>query len=98
MKKVSKEVLKDTANRLLFTMNEEEYDTLLNEFDVITKQMTLIGNIKGVDDVLPMTFPFEVTNDFLREDIPTMPLDKEEALRNAKDVVDYQIRLPKVVG
>lgn len=98
MKKVNKEVLKDTANRLLFTMNEEEYDTLLNEFDVITKQMTLIGNIKGVDDVLPMTFPFEVTNDFLREDIPTKPLEKEEALRNAKDVVDYQIRLPKVVG
>ena len=98
MKKVNKEVLKDTANRLLFTMNEEEYETLLKEFDVITRQMTLIGNIKGVDDVLPMTFPFEVTNDFLREDIPTMPLDKEEALRNAKDVVDYQIRLPKVVG
>ena len=98
MKQVNKEVLKDTANRLLFTMNEEEYDTLLKEFDVITRQMTLIGNIKGVDDVLPMTFPFEVTNDFLREDIPTMPLDKEEALRNAKDVVDYQIRLPKVVG
>jgi len=98
MKKVNKEVLKDTANRLLFTMNEEEYDTLLKEFDVITKQMTLIGNIKGVDDVLPMTFPFDVTNDILREDIPATPLDKEEALRNAKDVVDYQIRLPKVIG
>ena len=98
MKKVNKEVLKDTANRLLFTMNEEEYETLLKEFDVITRQMTLIGNIKGVDDVLPMTFPFDVTNDILREDIPTTPLDKEEALRNAKDVVDYQIRLPKVVG
>ena len=98
MKKVTKEVLKDTANRLMFNMNEEEYDTLLKEFDVMTKQMELIGNIKGVDDTKPMTFPFEVSNDVLREDVATAPLNKEEALKNAKDVVDGQIRLPKVVG
>ena len=32
MKEVNKEVLKDAANRLLFDMKDEEYDTLLNEF------------------------------------------------------------------
>ena len=45
-----------------------------------------------------MTFPFECETDFLREDEPTTPLTQEEALRNAKDVVEGQIRLPKVVG
>ncbi len=98
MKTINKEVLKDTASRLMFDMKEEEYDTLLAEFDVIIKQMELIGQIKGVDEVEPMTFPFDVSNRFLREDIATSPLDKSEALKNAKDVVDNQIRLPKVVG
>lgn len=98
MKKVNKDVLKDTASRLMFNMSEDEYDTLLNEFDVIIKQMELIGNIEGVDEITPMTFPFDVSNSFLREDVASSPLDKAEALKNAKDVVDNQIRLPKVVG
>ncbi len=97
VKPVNKEVLKEAANKLMFDMSDLEYETLLEEFDVITKQMELIGEIPGVDGVEPMTFPFDVTNDYLREDIPTEPLDKEEALKNASDVVDGQIRLPKVV-
>ncbi|MCR4879657.1 MAG: aspartyl/glutamyl-tRNA amidotransferase subunit C [Bacilli bacterium] len=98
MKTINKEVLKDTASRLMFDMKEEEYDTLLNEFDVIIKQMELIGQIKGVDEAEAMTFPFDVSNRYLREDVAITPLDKSEALKNAKDVVDNQIRLPKVVG
>lgn len=98
MKKVSKEVLKEAANKLLFDMPEEQYDTLLEEFDTLTKQMELIGEIPGVDDEVPMTFPFEVTTSYLREDVPMEPMKREDALKNASDVVDGQIRLPKVVG
>lgn len=98
MKKVNKEVLKEAANKLMFDMSDEQYETLLKEFDVIIKQMELISEIAGVDEVEPMTFPFDVTNSFLREDVPEDPLKQEEALKNAKDVVDGQIRLPKVVG
>jgi Asp-tRNA(Asn)/Glu-tRNA(Gln) amidotransferase C subunit len=58
MKEINKQVLKDAAKRLLFDMSEEEYDTLLKEFDVITKQMDLIGQIEGIDNHEPMTFPF----------------------------------------
>lgn len=98
MKQVNKLVLKDSANKLMFDMEDSQYDTLLEEFDTITKQMELIGQIKGVDDVEPMTFPFECKTTFLREDVPTNPLERDIALRNASDVVDGQIRLPKVVG
>ena len=98
MKEVNKNVLKEAANKLLFDMSEEQYDTLLEEFEIITKQMLLISEIPGVDDVKPMTFPFDVSVTYLREDVPTTPLDRDEALKNAKDVVDGQIRLPKVVG
>ena len=97
MKAVNKTILKDAANKLMFDMSDEQYDQLVNEFDIITTQMKLIGEIPGVDEASPMTFPFDVTNTYLREDVATKPLDRENALRNAKDVVDGQIRLPKVV-
>lgn len=97
MKTVTKDVLKSTANKLMFDMSDEQYDQLVGEFDILIKQMNLIGEIEGVDTVEPMTFPFDVTNDYLREDVATLPENKDEVLRNAADVVDGQIRLPKVV-
>jgi aspartyl/glutamyl-tRNA(Asn/Gln) amidotransferase C subunit len=71
---------------------------LLEEFSTIIEQMQLIGEIEGVDDATPMTFPYEVYTSLLREDVVEQPLDRDEALKNASDVVDGQIRLPKVVG
>lgn len=98
MKEINKNVLKDAAHRLLFDMTEEQYDVLEKEFTVLVKQMDLIGSIEGIDDYEPMTFPFDVSTSFMREDIPEPPLQREVALANAKDVVDGQIKLPKVVG
>lgn len=98
MKKVDINVLKEAAEKLMFTMSDSEYKTLLDEFEIIAKQMELIGHIKGVDDAEPMTFPFPVYTTYLREDISEEPLPRDEALKNAHDVVDGQIRLPKVVG
>lgn len=92
------EILKKCANNLMFDMSEEQYQLLLKEFQVITKQMELLGEIDGLSEVEPMTFPFDVTTTFLREDVEGICLTKEEVLRNAKDVVDGQIKLPKVVG
>jgi Asp-tRNA(Asn)/Glu-tRNA(Gln) amidotransferase C subunit len=45
-----------------------------------------------------MTFPFACENSFLREDVAETPLDRDEALKNAGNVQDGQIKLPKVVG
>lgn len=98
MKKVNKEILKEYANKLMFDMSEQQYETLLHEFSDIQSEMEYIGHIPNIDDVEPMTFPFEVTNDFLREDVAETPLDRDVSLKNASDVVDGQIRLPKVVG
>ena len=95
---ISKSELESLAKKLMFEMNDDEYKTLENEFDIILKQMDLIGKIEDIDDVSPMTFPFECSTTYLREDVPGECLKQEEALKNAKDVVDGQIRLPKVVG
>lgn len=98
MKDVNIDVLKEAGEKLMFRMEEEQYQTLLKEFETIRKQMELISNIPGVDEATPMTFPYEIKTSFLREDVTTEPLNRDEALKNAKDVVEGQIRLPKVVG
>ena len=98
MLKYDKKLLKECANNLMFDMSDEQYDLLLKEFEVITKQMEIFGEIEGVDEVEPMTFPYEVYTTYLREDEAETPLEVEEVLKNAKDVVDNQIKLPKVVN
>lgn len=98
MKTVDKNVLKEASSKLLFDMENAQYDTLLEEFSIIVKQMELISEIPGVDEAKPMTFPFEVKTSYLREDVASEPLNRDEALKNASNVVDGQIRLPKVVG
>ena len=97
MKKISKEVLQLTANKLMFDLTDEQYERLEKEFEVLIKHMNIIGEIEGVDDAEPMSFPFDVTNSYLREDVAEKPLDRKEALKNAQDVVDGQISVPKVV-
>lgn len=97
MKKIDKAVLKDAANRLMFDMNEEDYDTLLEEFDIISKQLEMMGQVKGVDCETPMTFPFDVSVSFLRDDEPIKPLKNEDVLKNAHSTKDGQIKLPKVI-
>lgn len=98
MVKYDKALLVKCANNLMFDMSDEEYEVLLKEFDVLTKQMELLGEIDGLENVSPMTFPFDIYTDYLRDDVEEPSLSKDDILRNAKDVVDGQIKLPKVVG
>ena len=97
MKQVNKELIKVCAHKMMFDMSEEQYDRLLNEFSTLLKQLEFIGDIPHIDEVEPMSFPFDVKTSYLREDVIETPLSREEALKNAKDVCDGQIRLPKVV-
>ena len=98
MKEINLDVLHDAAHRLLFDMSDEEYQTLLEEFGILTKQMELIGKIEGLENYPPMTFHFPCEVDYLREDVATEPLSREEALSNAGSVLDGEIKIPKVVG
>ena len=97
MKEYNIEVLKDAAKRLLFDMSESEYETLLKEFDIVTKQMNIIGSNSEIEKYEPMSFPFECSTSYLREDVPEEPLSREEALKNSKRKIGGQIKLPKVV-
>lgn len=94
---VTKEKLKSYASKLMFDMEDEEYETLLNEFDVILKQMELIGEIDNINNVEPMTFPFELENVELRNDNESRNIEIEDALSNTGSKKGREIRVPKVV-
>ena len=96
--KVTKEDLKKYARLLMFDMKEEEYDTLLKEFAITEKHMALIGEIDGIEDVEPMTFPYVIYHASLREDVSKPCLTTEEVLKNTKDKKADQVKVPKVVG
>ena len=97
MKKVSKETLIIATQKLMMEMSDEEYDKLTSDFETITMQMDLIKDIEGVDEVEPMSFPFEVTNDYLRDDVIEKTISKEDALKNSKRKKGDYIVLPRVV-
>ena len=95
---IEKEKLKEYANRLMFDMDAEEYSVLQDEFEVILKQMDLIGKIKDIEKVSPMTFPYKNTDVELREDEIEESVPIEELLQNCDDATDREVSVPKVVG
>ena len=97
MEKISKEVLKAIANNLMFDMTDEEYESVLVDFELFLKQVELINEVPDVDLAEPMVFPYDISSNFLRDDVPGTPLALEDVLRNAPETEDGQIKLPKVV-
>ena len=98
MNKVSAKEVKELAHRLMFDMTEEDYAALSVEIDQLHVQMEKISSDEELNAYEPMTFPFECSTSYLREDEPTTPLDRDEALSNSGSCYEHQIKLPKVVG
>ena len=94
---IEKEKLKEYATKLMFDMDDNEYETLQKEFDIILKQMELIGKIENISEVEPMTFPYITYEAELREDEVLDYLTVNEVLANAKYQVNDQVKVPKVV-
>ena len=94
---MDKDTLVMLANKLMFTMNDSEYDTLLEEFDTILKQMDLIGKIDNIEEIEPMVYPFSLDDVNFREDVVEDELEIDEILLNSGDNLYNQVKLPKVV-
>ena len=94
---ITKEKLKNYANKLMFDMHDEEYETLQKEFEIIIKEMDLIGNIENIENIEPMTFPFELGSVELRTDTESRNIDIDDALSNTGSKKGREIRVPKVV-
>ena len=94
---IDKSKLKDYANKLMFDMNEEEYETLQKEFEIIQKQMEIIGEIDEIKNVEPMTFPYKLEEVSLRDDNDARTIDVEDALSNCHRRKGRDVRVPRVV-
>lgn len=98
MSKFTKEMVNDYAEKLLIGLTEEENKQVLDEFEIIDKNIDLINEIPNISEVEPMThclddFIYELRSDTEEESIPI-----EELLQNCDNTLDREIEVPKVVG
>lgn len=94
---ISKDKLKEYANKLMFDMDDSEYETLQKEFEIILKQMDIIDSIDCIKGVEPMTFPYDNSVEILRDDFDTRVIDVEQALSNCHGKKSREVRVPRVV-
>ena len=99
MTKFTKEMVDSYADKLLIGLKDEENKMVLDEFDVIDKDIDIINTIDNIKNVKPMTHALDdqVINT-LREDVPSTSPNIDDLLSNAKQKIGREIEVPKVVG
>ena len=99
MTKFTKEMVDSYADKLLIGLTDEENKMVLDEFDVIDKDIDIINTIDNIKNVKPMTHALDdqVINT-LREDVPSTSPNIDDLLSNAKQKIGREIEVPKVVG
>lgn len=98
MNKFTKEIVNEYANKLLIGLTEEENKMVLEEFEIIDKNIDLINQIPKIEKIEPMTYCLDDFVYELRNDEPEKTLEIEEALQNCDMKTDREIEVPKVVG
>lgn len=97
MSKFTKEMVDSYADKLLIGLTEEENKQVLDEFDIIDKNIDIINKIPNIENVEPMTHCLDNFIYELREDIAEESIPIEELLQNCDDIKGREIKVPKVV-
>ena len=97
MGKFTSEMVNDYADKLLIGLTDEENKMVLDEFEIIDKNIDLINEIKDLDKIEPMShclddFVYELREDVIEESIPI-----EDLLKNCDKTKDREVKVPKVV-
>ena len=99
MSNFTKEKIDKYAKDLLIGLTDKERDMIQEEFDVIEKNINLINEIPNIKDVEPLSYPFEMYVDDLREDSDEgEKIDIDDLLSNCDVVEGREVEVPKVVG
>ena len=96
--KFTKEMVDDYAEKLLIGLTEEENQMVLDEFEIIDKNIDLINEIPNISQVEPMTHCLDDFEFELREDEVVESIDIEDLLSNCDVCTDREVEVPKVVG
>ncbi len=96
--KFTKEMVDDYADKLLIGLTEEENKMVLDEFNIIDKNIDVINEIEGIENVEPMTHCLDdFTCDF-REDEVEESIEIDKLLQNCDVFSGREVEVPKVVG
>lgn len=98
MTKFTKEMVDDYADKLLIGLTLEENKMVLDEFDIIDKNIDLVNKIPNIEEVEPMTHCLDESFATLREDVVKESVPVDDLLRNSDDTEDREIVVPRVVG
>lgn len=98
MGKFTKEMVDDYADKLLIGLTEEENQMVLDEFDIIDKEIDVINEIEGIENVEPMTHCLDDFEYVLREDEVEESVPIEDLLDNCDDSSGSEVRVPRMVG
>lgn len=97
MEKFTSDMVVDYADKLLIGLKDEEIKMVLDEFDIIDKQIDLINEIPNIKDVEPMTHCLDNFIFELREDVKEDSTDIDDALANCDSTLNREVKVPKVV-
>ena len=95
--KFTKELVDDLADKLLIGLSEEENKMVLDEFEIIDKNIDKINLIDGVSDAEPMCYALDNYVTELREDVAEESPSIEELLANCDFKDGREVEVPKVV-
>ncbi len=93
----TKEMVDDYAGKLLIGLTPEENQMVLDEFEIIDKNIDLINKIPNINKVEPITHCLDEFITELRKDKAEDSIPLEEALKNAAKTEGREIEVPKVV-
>lgn len=97
MEKFTEEMVNDYADKLLIGLTKEENKMVLDEFEVIDKDISIINKIENIEKVEPMTHCLDDFTYELREDEIEESVDIDLILSNCDDYINDEVRVPKVV-
>lgn len=98
MKKFTKEMVDNYAEKLLIGLTPEENFLVLNEFNIIDENMELITKIPNIENVEPMTHALDNFFVIPRKDEKEESVEIEKLLANCDKHNDREIEIPRVVG
>ncbi len=97
MSKFTKEMVTSYADKLLIGLTDEEVNMVLDEFDVIDKNIDLINEIPNISSVEPMTHALDDFTYVLREDVVEESSSIDDILSNCDSTLNREVKVPKVV-
>ncbi|MBR2707902.1 MAG: Asp-tRNA(Asn)/Glu-tRNA(Gln) amidotransferase subunit GatC [Bacilli bacterium] len=99
MGKFTKEMVDEYADKLLIGLTDEENKMVLEEFEIIDKNIDIINEIPDIEKVEPMTHTLDNFEYELREDEPEESIPIEDLLKNCDDSTsDGEVVVPRMVG